>query len=219
MSGSIVTPLFADAGDETIPGKREQTKLQNRDAILKAARAVFSEMGYEAASVRDIIRRTGLASGTFYNYYRSKEEVAKALVADVAQRLSPILLVQREQAHDFEAYLNGAIRAYFQFILDEELRNWGPGRPRAERRPYIKVQSPEQGAVFTEILASIQSVIEEGMGPRVDIGFLTASVIGVAQNIGEAMMARDPIDIEAAARFAVALILNGLGALPEKGPE
>ena len=212
MSNSVVTPLFAETG------KREQTKLQNRDAILKAARAVFSEMGYEAASVRDIIRRTGLASGTFYNYYRSKEEVAKALVDDVAQRLSPILRAQREAAHDFEAYLNGAIRAYFQFIVDEELRNWGPGRPRAERRPYIKVQSPEQGAVFAEILASIRSVIEEGMGPRVDIGYLTAAVIGVAQNIGEAMIARDPIDIEAAARFAVALILNGLGALPERAP-
>ena len=214
---STVTPLYADA-DEALPGKREQTKLQNRDAILKAARAVFSEMGYEAASVRDIIRRTGLASGTFYNYYRSKEEVAKALVDDVAQRLSPILRAEREQAHDFAAYLNGAIRAYFRFVVDEELRNWGPGRPRAERRPHIKIQSPEQVAVFAEVLASIRSVIEEGMGPRVDIGFLTASVIGVAQNIGEAMMARDPIDIEAAARFAVALILNGLGALPEKAP-
>jgi AcrR family transcriptional regulator len=209
---SVVTPLFAETG------KREQTKLQNRDAILKAARAVFSEMGYEAASVRDIIRRTGLASGTFYNYYRSKEELAKALVADVAERLSPILLEERQRAHDFEAYLNGAIRAYFRFIAEEEARNWGPGRPRAERRPYIKVQSPEQGAVFAEVLGSIQSVIEEGMGPSVDIGFLTASVIGVAQNVGEAMMLRDPIDIEAAARFAVALILDGLRALAEKAP-
>src|SRR6185436_1007303 len=54
-------------------GKREQTKVQNRQAILDAARDVFGEKGYEAATVRDIIRRTGLAAGTFYNYYRSKE--------------------------------------------------------------------------------------------------------------------------------------------------
>ena len=46
-------------------GKRERTKLANRAAILAAARAVFAQMGYEAASVRDIIRRTELASGTF----------------------------------------------------------------------------------------------------------------------------------------------------------
>jgi AcrR family transcriptional regulator len=212
-----VTLLFSDAADEAGPGKRELTKAQNRDAILKAARAVFSELGYEAASVRDIIRRTGLASGTFYNYYRSKEEVAKALVADVGQRLRPILRAQREQAHDFESYLNGAIRAYFQFIVDE-LRNWGPGRPRADRNPYIKVQTPGQSAVFEEIQASINLVLEHGLGPHVDTEFLTAAVIGVAQNIGEKMLARDPIDLDAAADFAVNLILHGLSALPRREP-
>ena len=46
------------------PGKREQTKLANRQAILDAARAVFRELGYEVATVRDIIRRTGLSVGT-----------------------------------------------------------------------------------------------------------------------------------------------------------
>ena len=66
--------------------KRAQTKLENRRAILTAAREVFAEIGYEAASVRDIIGRTGLASGTFYNYYRSKEEIAHAMASDAAER-------------------------------------------------------------------------------------------------------------------------------------
>src|ERR1700756_3535317 len=70
---SRVTPVtfeqepMSQAADRAT-GKREQTKQQNRRAILDAARAVFSELGYETATVRDIIRRTGLAAGTFYNY-------------------------------------------------------------------------------------------------------------------------------------------------------
>ncbi|HEX7945045.1 MAG TPA: helix-turn-helix domain-containing protein, partial [Phenylobacterium sp.] len=76
-------------------GKREQTKVQNRLAILDAAREVFGELGYEAATVRDIIRRTGLAAGTFYNYYRSKEEVFAALSDDGARRFNPILKALR----------------------------------------------------------------------------------------------------------------------------
>ena len=211
MSG--VGPTLVIDADDAAPGKRELTKVQNRDAILRAARAVFSELGYEAASVRDIIRRTGLASGTFYNYYRSKEEVAKALVADVAERLRPILRAQREQAHDFESYLNGAIRAYFLFIIDE-WRSLGPGQPRYARNPYIKAQTPEQRAVFEEIQTSIELVVAHGLGPQVDTEFLTAAVIGVAQNVGEKMMAREPIDPEAAARFAVGLILHGLAGRP-----
>ena len=73
-------------------GKREQTKVQNRQAILDAAREVFGELGYEAATVRDIIRRTGLAAGTFYNYYRSKEEVERHKKYDPILRFEDLLL-------------------------------------------------------------------------------------------------------------------------------
>ncbi|MDP9104015.1 MAG: TetR/AcrR family transcriptional regulator, partial [Pseudomonadota bacterium] len=67
--------LILVQGDSSGGGKREETKRANRQAILDAARGVFGEMGYEGASVRDIIRRTPLSVGAFYNYYRSKEEV------------------------------------------------------------------------------------------------------------------------------------------------
>ena len=214
MSGAV-TPLFPDAVEEAAPGKREQTKAQNRDAILKAARDVFSELGYEAASVRDIIRRTGLASGTFYNYYRSKEEVAQALVADVIQRLRPVLRAEREQAHDFESYLNGATRAYFRFLIDEAII-WGPGKPRAERHPHVRVQTPEQDAVFAEIQASLSAVIQHGLAPQIDTEYLTAALIGMARYVGETMLAREPVDLEAAARFVVDLVLHGLSALPRR---
>ena len=55
-------------------GRRELTKAQNREAILLAARRVFSELGFAAATVRDIIRATPLASGTFYNYFKSRKK-------------------------------------------------------------------------------------------------------------------------------------------------
>ena len=139
--------------------------------------------------------------------------MAKALAADVAQRLRPILRAQREQTHDFESYLNGAFRAYFQFLIDE-LRDWGPGRPRAERYPYIRIHTPGQGAVFEEIQSSLNLVIEHGLVPPVDTQFLTAAMIGVAQNVGETMLAREPLEVEAAAAFAVNLILHGLSAMP-----
>jgi AcrR family transcriptional regulator len=81
-----------------LAGKREQTKVQNRQAILDAAREVFGEVGYEAASVRDIIRRTSLSVGAFYNYFRSKDELCEALAGDGAAKFQPVLRAQREQA-------------------------------------------------------------------------------------------------------------------------
>ena len=92
-------------------GKREQTKVANRQAILDAARAVFGELGYDTATVRDIIRRTGLAAGTFYNYFRSKEEVFAALADEGAARFNPILKALRSQGQTFEVFVEQAIAA------------------------------------------------------------------------------------------------------------
>ncbi|MBV9045210.1 MAG: helix-turn-helix transcriptional regulator, partial [Alphaproteobacteria bacterium] len=72
-------------------GKREQTKVQNREVILDAARKVFEELGFGATTVRDIIRATPLASGTFYNYFKSKEEVYQAMQEELALTIRPRL--------------------------------------------------------------------------------------------------------------------------------
>lgn len=194
-------------------GRREQTKAQNREAILAAARAVFAELGYEAASVRDIIRRTGLASGTFYNYYRSKEEVAKAIASDAAERLRPILHACREQAENLESYLEGIVRAYFRFILDEQ-----HARPLSERKARVRFWTPAHSAVYDEVESSIVLVLERGLLPRIDTAYLAAATIGAAREIGERLLERDPPDLENAVAFAVNLILRGLPAVPRVAP-
>ncbi len=190
--------------------RREQVKALNRQAILAAAREAFAELGYEAASVRDIVRRTGLASGTFYNYYRSKEEVAQALAADAADRLRPIVGACREQAADFRSYLDGIVRAYFTFIIDEH-RARRAAHPPSGRRTRVRFETPAHSAVFEEVESSIALVVERGVLPRVDTAYLAAAIIGIAREVGDVMLRRDPPDIETAARFAVGLVLRGLG--------
>ena len=100
-------------------GKRARAKEANRQAILDAARTVFARIGYEAANIRDIIRETDLASGTFYNYFKSKEEVFEALANDSVKRFRPMLQKVREEAKDLETYLYAAFGAYFSFLAEE----------------------------------------------------------------------------------------------------
>ena len=49
--------------------RRERKKQENRAQLLAAARAVFAEMGFGAASVRDIVRRTDLATAGYAEYF------------------------------------------------------------------------------------------------------------------------------------------------------
>ncbi|HEY2708965.1 MAG TPA: TetR/AcrR family transcriptional regulator [Caulobacteraceae bacterium] len=194
------------------PGKREQTKLANRQAILDAAKAVFRELGFENATVRDIIRRTGLSVGAFYNYYRSKEEVVAALADDGARRFRPILHAEYLKATDFETYLRGAIRAYFEFMVADQA-TWGE-RPALEMETYSPRKTPEMLAVHEEVRSAFAGVMERGMAPRVDVDYLATACIAIAMEVGDKMMARRPIDVDGATEFCVGLILGGLAAVP-----
>jgi AcrR family transcriptional regulator len=198
-------------------GKREQTKVANRRAILDAAREVFAELGYESATVRDIIRRTGLASGTFYNYFKSREEVFEALADDGAARFRPILRACWESANTFEGYLRAAIQAYYDFMADEH-ETWQANRPAGERHPHMRVQTPEMEAVFEEVRDAFAQAMEHEAAPRVDADYLAAACIAVARDIGDKMLERRPVDTAAATDFAVKLILGGLPALPRLAP-
>lgn len=206
-------PEDPDAAGAQTGGKRELTKLANRRAILDAAREAFGELGYETVTVRDIIRRTNLSVGAFYNYYRSKEEVYEALADDGARRFRPILAAQYEAAADFQGYIRRAIAAYFRFLVEEH-DSWqdDPSQPR------LRGQTPEMKAVYHQVRWSISDTLERGHGPRVDTEYLAAACIAIAREVGEKMLTRQPIDVEAAVEFATQMILGGLPALPRQDP-
>ena len=76
-----------------------QTRAQRtREALLREGSRVFGERGYPAASVAEICRRAGVANGTFYRYFDSKEEILAALVRAVQEALVEGIQRAAEQA-------------------------------------------------------------------------------------------------------------------------
>jgi AcrR family transcriptional regulator len=61
-------------------GLREDKKAATRSQLLKEARALFAERGFDATRVRDIVERVGVSEATFFNYFPTKE----ALLEDAA---------------------------------------------------------------------------------------------------------------------------------------
>jgi AcrR family transcriptional regulator len=59
-----------------------ETKLATRKKILDAARRLFASAGYEATTTRDIARAAGIASGTLFNYFPTKEAIVARLASD-----------------------------------------------------------------------------------------------------------------------------------------
>jgi len=188
----------------TASSRREQTKIQNRETILAAARQVFAQLGFAAATVRDVIRATPLASGTFYNYFKSKEEVYQALRDEVALKVRPRLRDARRTATSREEFLAASFRAFFAFVAEDRGET-----PQVPER--FRMDSPEVLEGFAELREDISAAVARGFLPATDVGALSAALTGVAFELAERIKAG--ADVEATTQFATRLFLGGLAAL------
>jgi AcrR family transcriptional regulator len=58
------------------PGKRERNKEETKRRILKAALELFKEKGLDGTTTKEISKRSGIAEGTLFNYFKTKEDLA-----------------------------------------------------------------------------------------------------------------------------------------------
>ena len=68
--------------------RREPKTRDTRERVAAAALEVFSERGYAATSIDDIVERAGTTRGAFYYYFESKDDVARDLQRDLWHRLA-----------------------------------------------------------------------------------------------------------------------------------
>src|SRR5690348_1743914 len=61
-----------------------ETKAATRRTILDVAQQLFAEKGFDATTTRDIARAAGIATGTLFNYFPTKEAVLAVLAADAS---------------------------------------------------------------------------------------------------------------------------------------
>ena len=72
----------AETSTTAIPasGRREHKKHATRRELLAAGRRLFGERGLYESSIEDLSRHAGIAKGTLYGYFASKEELVEAVV-------------------------------------------------------------------------------------------------------------------------------------------
>src|SRR5215218_9889442 len=87
MGANLETEAQGSAASD---GKAPRTARGERTLrkILDAARAEFGERGFADSSIVGITQRAGVALGTFYTYFDSKEAVFQALVRDMSAQVA-----------------------------------------------------------------------------------------------------------------------------------
>ena len=195
-------------------GRREERKAENREKLLLAARKVFAEKGYGEATARDIVRRTDLASGTFYNYFDDKQDVFMALLEEMSEKGRALVRAQRQSpGRTIEERVAGAYRAYFAWAVEEDdlfevfRRNAGVIALMPDREPF------ELG--ISELIEDLKEWAQAGDLPDGDFEYLATAAVGLGFQIATHLVERDPPDIEGATRFCTRMFMGGVKALTE----
>jgi AcrR family transcriptional regulator len=84
--------------------------------ILDAAAEEFGERGYHEGSIARIAQRAGVAIGSFYTYFDSKEAVFRALVADMSRQVREHVVPFILAAPDRLAGERAGLAAYLDFV-------------------------------------------------------------------------------------------------------
>jgi AcrR family transcriptional regulator len=131
-----------------------------RNAILDAATRVFAERGLTAAPTSEISKQAGVAEGTLFTYFKTKDDLINALYREIKSELADAMMSGFPRKK--------SVRIRLQHVWDGYV-NWGVTNPE-QRKVLAQLQvsgmlSKESleagGAPFVEMLNMIRGAIEQ----------------------------------------------------------
>jgi len=177
---------------------------RTRAALVQAARVLFERQGFVETSVGDISKRARVAHGTFYTYFKSKEEifseVADALQADLlhAAEAEPHLPAGSPLSERIERANRGYLRGYEQNArmmgVLEQVATFNPRLAairRSTRRFYVQRSTAsirrwqQQGLVDERIDAAYAA---SALGSMIDRSAYVWLVLGEPFEVNEAVV-------------------------------
>ncbi len=210
-----------EATQSTIHPAVTRRKAQRFKEILKAALEEFSINGFAATRLEDVAARAGIAKGTIYLYFNSKEELFEAVVRD---RIIPYFERMEQIQEQSKGSAGEILREQLQ-ILHRELvstdTRYIPKLMIGEGNRFPKLAEFYFREVITRIMGLLRTVIKRG----VDAGEFRPEALNwnPLAIVGPALSAAmwrvvfdqfDPLDTETMLDTHLDSLLNGLQAKP-----
>ncbi len=114
QAGGDIAATGVGKAPRTARGERTLRK------ILDAALAEFGERGFAESSIVSITSRAGVALGTFYTYFDSKEALFQALVRDMSGRVRVHVAPAFDGASDAIDAERRALKAFLEFVIENK---------------------------------------------------------------------------------------------------
>src|SRR5438309_3698797 len=114
-------PRGGAASNKRLMGKRAQNKAAIRKRIVTAALSLFQTKGFDATTTRAIARKAGIAEGTVFNYFRTKEDIALHFFEqEVDQAIASVRENPRLRKAPLEEKLFALVHSQLEFLAPYE---------------------------------------------------------------------------------------------------
>ena len=191
-------------------GAREINKTKNRQAIIEAGIRIFIDKGVSETTVRDIIRSTGLASGTFYNYFNSKEEVLVAIFDDFAKEIGRTVRDDNVEPKNFEEFLRIKLTRFFKFVSSKpEIFMIMSNNHNLVNN--FSINTPQIILEIDYLKEEISDYIKKGVFPNFDVELFTLVIRPITDSLAQEMMSQKKIDINKYTEKCIKFLTKGLG--------
>jgi AcrR family transcriptional regulator len=100
-------------------GTREEKSERIREQLFRAAVEIVGEVGYAGASITLITQRAGVAQGTFYNYFESRQDLLDKLLPEFGEHMRVYIREAALRApHNFAELERRGFEAFFGFLKE-----------------------------------------------------------------------------------------------------
>jgi AcrR family transcriptional regulator len=134
-----------------------------RNAILDAATRVFAERGLTAAPTSEISKQAGVAEGTLFTYFKTKDELINALYREIKLELADAMMsgfprkksVRTRLRHVWDGYVNWGVKHPEQRKVLAQLQVSGmlsKASVEAGSAPFVEMQNMIRNAMEQHIL-------------------------------------------------------------------
>jgi AcrR family transcriptional regulator len=152
----MTTKIIKD-DTSTTANRNQRRRQRTRETILVAAELVFRRKGIDGTTVNDITEQADVAYGSFYNHFKSIDEVVAALVAASLQRVADRTGSILEKSERIELLPCVGARVVMRTLWQDPAIRWMLSRPYVFVDEFYKVATPfmlaaERAAVESKVL-------------------------------------------------------------------
>ncbi len=159
---------------------------ETKERIERAALTLFVKRGIAETSIRQIAKAAKVSLGAMYNHYKSKDELAEVLFADLFRRIGAELERLAADKGPFPARLKSLIAHVFENVARDEAAVTYLIRTRQE---YTRRVKPGDANPFLAFRNLIARAIEAGEVPKQDPTVAAAMIVGAINQVVELFVA------------------------------